>query len=357
MQVTTDRSNDLDGQREALYAALEKQSISCLWRARGAAQPTAPRVDSVPHIWRWCDVRPALAQAGDLVTAQEAERRVLMLINPAYTTPTLRTVGLMFSGIQMIRPGEAAGRHRHAPNAQRFIIEGTNAYSTVDGERTMMSKGDFVLTPSWSWHDHGNETDHDVIWLDGLDVAFINMLDANFFEDGDDVPPPEAPTGDSHSRWGRNMRPAWQPADRAARNALVLYPWQEARDTLHALRADKGSPFDGIVMQYVNPRTGGPTLPTIASSLQLLRRGEHTRRHRHTSSAVYHVAEGAGRSLVGEQEIAWEEGDTFVVPSWAWHEHESVGGEAVLFTYSDRPIIDAFNWYREEAGQPDLIAL
>ena len=349
MQVTTDRPNDLAQQREALYASLEKQNISCLWRARGSAQPTAPRVDSVPHIWRWRDIRPALTLAGDLVTAQEAERRVLMLINPGYTTQTLRTVGLMFSGIQMIRPGETAGRHRHAPNAQRFIIEGTGAYSTVDGERASMSKGDFVLTPSWSWHDHGNETDHDVIWLDGLDVAFINMLDANFFEDGDGTPPPAAPTGDSHSRWGRNMRPSWQPTDRAARNALVLYPWGEARGTLHALRSDKGSPFDGIVMQYVDPRTGGPTLPTIASSLQLLRRGEHTKRHRHTSSAVYHVAEGGGRSLVGDKEITWEEGDTFVVPSWTWHEHESAGGEAVLFTYSDRPIIEAFNWYREEA--------
>ena len=349
MQVTAERPNDLLQQREELYAALEKQNISCLWRAKGAAQPKAPRVESVPHIWRWRDIRPALALAGDLVTAQEAERRVLMLINPGYTTSTLRTVGLMFSGIQMIRPGETADRHRHAPNAQRFIIEGEGAFSTVDGERALMSKGDFVLTPSWSWHDHGNESDRDVIWLDGLDVAFINMLDANFFEEPDGTSAPAAPTGDSHSRWGRNMRPAWQGMDRLSGTALISYPWRAARDTLHALRFDEGSPFDGIVMQYVDPRTGGPTLPTIASSLQLLRKGEHTRRHRHTSSAVYHVAEGGGRTLVDGKEIVWEEGDTFVVPSWSWHEHESTGGEAVLFTYSDRPIIDKFNWYREEA--------
>ena len=354
MQVMSERPNDLMQQREALYADLEKQNIACLWRALGTAQPKSPNVESVPFIWRWRDVRPALGLAGDLVTPQEAERRVLMLINPAYPTKTLRTVGLLYAGIQLIRPGETADRHRHAPNAQRFIIEGEGAYSTVDGEKAVMSKGDFVLTPSWTWHDHGNESDRDMVWLDGLDVAFINMVDSNFFEEPEGRPVPAAPVGDSHHRWGRNMRPTWQGAGGTSGAALVSYPWRQARDALHALRDDQGSPYDGIIMQYVDPRTGGPTLPTIASSLQLLRKSEHTKRHRHTSSVVYHVAEGGGRSIIGDKEIVWEEGDTFVVPSWAWHEHESTGGEAVLFTYTDRPIIEAFNWYREEtdaAGQ------
>ncbi len=351
MQVTADRPNDLTQQREALYRDLEAQSIEPLWRALASAAPKSPVVQSVPHIWRWKDVQSALGRAGDVVTPQEAERRVLMLINPAYQSKTLRTVGLLYAGIQLIRPGEVADSHRHAPNAQRFIIDGEGVYMTVDGETAMAAKGDFVLTPSWCWHDHGNNSDRDMVWLDGLDLAFTNMLDANFFEDWEgpgDSPPVTIEGGDSHRRWGRNMRPGWQEPGRAGRSSLLLYPWRESRDALHGMRNDAGSPYDGIIMQYVDPRDGGPTMPTFVSSLQLLRKGEHTRAHRHTSSTVYHVAEGCGRSIIGGEEFAWEEGDTFVLPSWTWHEHESVGGEAVLFSYTDRPVIETFRWYREE---------
>lgn len=96
--------------------------------------------------------------------------------------------------------------------------------------------------------------------------------------------------------------------------------------------------------------TGGPTLPTISAHLQLLRKGEHTNAHRHTSSSIYHVAEGGGRTVVADTVFDWEQGDTFVVPSWAWHEHESLHGEAVLFSYTDKPILAAFGLYREEAA-------
>jgi gentisate 1,2-dioxygenase len=343
--------NDLQQQRDALYARLDAYHMTALWRVLGSVTAQSPQPDSVPHIWRWNEVRPMLAESGNVVTPQEAERRVLMLINPGYPGKSLRTVGLLYAGIQMIRPGEVADSHRHAPNAQRFVIEGDGVYMTVDGESTLAAKGDFVVTPSWASHDHGNETAGDMVWLDGLDIAFCNILDANFFEDwaGEgSAPPVTVAHGDSLRRWSRNMRPGWQEPGRSGRAAIINYKWQDSRATLHGLRADEGSPHDGIIMQYVDPRNGGPTMPTIASSLQLLRKGEHTRAHRHTSSTVYHVAEGAGRSVINGQEFRWLEGDTFVVPSWAWHEHEAVAGEAVLFSYTDRPIIETFGWYREE---------
>lgn len=161
-------SNDLHAQRERLYEQLEAHSIEPLWRVLGDAAPKAPRVQSVAHMWAWREVRPYMMTAGDLVTPQEAERRVLMLINPAFKSMTFRTVGLIYAGIQMIMPGEIADSHRHTPNAQRFIIEGEGAYTAVEGERTIMAKGDFVLTPAWAWHDHGNELAKPMIWLDGL---------------------------------------------------------------------------------------------------------------------------------------------------------------------------------------------
>lgn len=355
MQTGVERPNDLEQQREDLYERLSQQSITPLWRALRTATPKSPVVESISHIWRWRDVRPALGEAGNVVSPQEAERRVLMLINPAYPGKSLRTVGLLYAGIQLIRPGETADSHRHAPNAQRFIIEGEGVYMNVDGETMMAGKGDFVVTPSWAWHDHGNTGSQDMIWLDGLDVAFAILLDANFFEDWDGPnasPPITVPIGDSQRRWGRNMRPGWIDNSRPGRAGVISYPWSDARDALHGMREEQGSPYDGIILQYVDPRTGGPTMPTFSSSLQLLRKGEHTQAHRHTSSTIYHVAEGAGRTIIDGEEFTWEEGDTFVLPSWKWHEHESVGGEAVLFSNTDRPVIDTFRWYREEA-HPD----
>ena len=345
-------SNELQSQRETFYKELESQSIEPLWRMLKNAAPKQPRVQSVPHIWHWRDIRGQMMRAADLVTPQEAERRVLMLINPTYSSTTFRTVGLIFGGIQLIMPGETADSHRHTPNAQRFIIEGEGAYTAVEGERTIMTKGDFVMTPSWAWHDHGNESSKPMIWLDGLDLPFANILDANFFEDyvsGDSQTQPiHRSVEDSHHRWGRNLQPAWERPRDPSVSPILNYRWKESRDALHNLRNEKGSPFDGIILQYTNPITGGPTLPTIAAYLQLLRNGEHTQSHQHTSSTIYHVAEGEGGSLIGDSEFQWRLGDTFVLPSWLPHEHWSVGGEAVLFSYSDRPIINAFGLYREE---------
>jgi gentisate 1,2-dioxygenase len=348
-------SNDPHSQRKEYYRDLSRQSIEALWNALASAAPREPRVASVPHIWKWHDIRPRMLRASDLVTPQEAERRVLMLINPAYDARSFRTVGLIFAGVQMILPGEIADTHRHTPNAQRFIIEGNGAYTTVNGERTIMSKGDFVMTPTWSWHDHGNESDAPMIWLDGLDLPYVNILEANFFEDYAEgsatIQPISKSVQDSHYRFGRNMRPRWEACSDRAASPLLNYRWADARDALHHLRSEAGSPFDGVILDYVNPLTGGPTLPTMAASLQLLRKDEHTHAHRHTSSTVYHVAEGRGRSIIAGEEFVWEEGDTFVVPSWTWHEHAAAGAEAVLFSYSDRPIIDAFGFYREESPE------
>lgn len=342
--------NELRAQREAFYSELRQHHSEALWNALGAIAQTEPRVASVPYIWRWKEMRPKVLRSGDLVTAQEAERRVLMLINPAYKAKTLRTVGCIYAGIQMVLPGEIADAHRHTPSAQRFIIEGSDAYTTVNGERTMMSKGDYVTTPRLAWHDHGNLSDKPVIWLDGLDIPFVNILDANFFEEYETHGPQPVLRQDEDSvyRWSRNLRPTWEAAE-ADHTPVLNYRWATTRDTLHRLRDDAGSPYDGILLEYSNPLNGRSTLPTMSAYLQLLRKGEHTKAHRHTSSTIYHVAEGGGHSIIGGQHFAWEEGDTFAVPSWVPHEHASEGGEAVLFSFSDRPILAAFGLMREAA--------
>ena len=340
---------DLNSQREAFYADLPQFGMGPLWAVLSQAMTAEPRVASVPYIWRWKDVRPRVLRSGELVTAEEAERRVLMLLNPAFPERSAITATL-YAGIQLVLPGEVARTHHHTPNAIRFIVEG-NGYTTVDGEKTAMEKGDFVTTPIWAWHQHGNESEGPIMWLDGLDMPLVLNLDAMFYEEyPDEIQPVSKPADDSAHRWGQNMRPMWQqpPAD-GIYSPVLNYRWRDTRAALHALRGDSASPFDGVILEYLNPTNGRPVLPTMSAYLQLLRSGEHTQAHRHVASTCYHVAEGGGYSIIAGERFDWEEGDTFVVPAWAWHEHASEQGEAVLFSFSDRPVLRAFGLEREQA--------
>jgi gentisate 1,2-dioxygenase len=341
---------DLAAQREQFYGDLPQFNLRPLWSVLSEALTPEPRVRSVPYLWRWRDVRPRILRAGELVTAEEAERRVLMLLNPGLEGQIAATATL-FAGVQLILPGEIARTHHHTPSAVRFIIEGEGAYTTVNGEQALMRKGDYLTTPNWTWHDHGNESDQPVIWLDGLDIPFVTNLDAVFYEEfGEERQPLVRPADDSIRRWGSNLRPVWEkPPGDGLYSPILNYRWETSLGALHELRGDKGSPYDGITMEYINPYTGGPSLPTMAAYLQLLRPGERTLSHRHVASTVYHAAEGGGSSVIAGERFDWEEGDTFVVPAWAWHEHASAGGEAVLFSFSDRPILRAFGLDREEA--------
>jgi gentisate 1,2-dioxygenase len=339
---------ELEAQREAFYQDLPQFSMRPLWAVLSEALTPEPRVRSVPYLWRWRDVRPRMLRAGELVSAEEAERRVLMLVNPGLDERPAATATL-FAGVQLILPGEVARTHHHTPAAVRFIIEGEGGYTTVSGEKAPMHKGDYLTTPNWTWHDHGNEGSGPVMWLDGLDIPFVTNLDAIFYEEfGEERQPLLKPEEDSIRRWGSNLRPTWEIPE-GRHSPILNYRWESSRAALHGLRGEKGSPYDGVIMEYINPYTGGPTLPTMAAYLQLLRHGEHTLAHRHVAGTVYHVAEGGGYSVVGGERFDWEEGDTFVVPAWTWHEHAAEQGEAVLFSFSDRPILQAFGLDREEA--------
>jgi gentisate 1,2-dioxygenase len=345
---TATLSPDLATQRQTFYQELPRFGMQALWNVLSDALTSEPTVKSVPYIWRWEDVRPRVLRAGELVTAEEAERRVLMLTNPGLGDE-LGATSTLFAGMQLILPGEIARTHHHTPAAIRFIVEGDGAYTTVSGEKSLMTKGDYLTTPNWTWHNHGNESTQPMIWLDGLDIPFVKNLDAVFYEEFHNLTQPiTRPLDDSIRRWGSNLRPAWEKPD-GGYSPILNYRWAASRAALHGLRDNQGSPFDGIIMEYVNPHTGGSTLPTMAAYLQLLRGDEHTRAHRHVASTVYHVAEGGGYSVINGDRYAWQEGDTFVVPAWSWHEHASEQGEAVLFSFSDRPILQAFALDREEA--------
>ena len=306
------------------YTDLRAQHLTPLWISEGVT--TEPASKAVPHVWHWRDLRPQALRAARLVGTEQAERRVLRLANPALSGPSASTT--LAANIQIVMPGEIARAHRHSPAALRLIIEGKGGYTVVNGRRLPMSPGDLVLTPKWTWHEHANDTDEPMIWLDGLDSPLVRMLEAGFFEEyaADTQPLGE---GDPSARWH--------------------YPFAEARAALER-RATEPTGHDGVSLEYVNPLTGGPAMGTIACHLQMLRPGEQTRARRHVGCTNYHVIEGSGHSLVGGRRLDWEDKDVFTVPTWTFHEHVNDGhGPAFLFSFTDAPVMKALDLYREEA--------
>src|SRR5499427_7972380 len=168
-------------EREDFYRRLHQLSASPLWESLGDLILPQPRPACIPALWGYSDLRPMLMEAGRLITAREAARRVLILENPGMPGAA-RITGSLYAGLQLVLPGEDTPTHRHTAAALRFIIESSGGYTAVDGERTTMQPGDFILTPSWTYHDHGNPSSEPVVWLDGLDIPIVNMFDASFAE-------------------------------------------------------------------------------------------------------------------------------------------------------------------------------
>src|SRR5687767_7734862 len=292
-------------ERAAFYARLGEKSTAPLWEVLGKLVSPQPRPDARPVLWRYDELRPLLMEAGRLLTADEAERRVLVLENPGLVGRSQAT-GSLYAGLQLILPGEIARCHRHVASALRLILEGHGAYTTVEGERTTMAPGDFILTPSWTWHDHGNPGGEPVVWLDGLDVPIVNLFDASFAGH----PPPEAAPrhveeGTSRARFGAGLLPVdYTPSSRSS--PVFAYPYARTREVLEVQRRS-GEPHlsHGFKMRFINPATGGHPMPTIAAFMQLLPSGFHGARYRATDATVYASVEGTGVTMVGETRYEW----------------------------------------------------
>ena len=336
-------------ERQAFYDNIAPGNLAPLWEQLHSLVTPAPVPKAQAAIWHYRDVRPFLMQSGHLISAQEATRRVLMLMNPGLGGQASIT-GSLFAGLQLIMPGEVAPAHRHTQSALRFVIEGQGAYTAVDGERTTMEPGDFIITPSWTWHDHGNDTQEPVVWLDGLDIQIVNLLNASFAEGyPDDTQPISRPEGDSLARYGNNLLPVdWKPEVKTS--PVFNYPYTRTREALAAL-AKNGAPdpYHGHKLRYVNPASGDFAMPTIATFVQLLPAGFASLPYRATDGTVFVCVEGSGETRIGDTVLPWEKNDIFVVPSWASHTHHTVA-ESVLFSFSDRVVQEKLGLWREARG-------
>lgn len=346
------RVQDDDALR-AYYEELAQHETGALWTVANDIEPWEPTPKSAPTIWRSRDLREKVLAALDLVRPEDAGRRVVFLRNPKRKDVSA-CCGWLFSGLQVMRPGEAAPAHNHAASALRFIMEGAGAYTVVDGHRLTLNARDFVITPNGTWHEHGVlEEGETSMWQDGLDIPLTNALEANFYEvHPEDWQNSSLPFDASPATWGA---PGLLPATEswgAFYSPLMKYGWDQTYEGLLAYaRVTDGDPFDGIYMRYVNPKTGGHPMATMGASMQMLRPAEHTRAHRHTGNVIYQVAKGRGYSVIGGVRYDWDERDIFCVPPWTWHEHCNLdeGEDACLFSFNDFPVMEALKFYREQA--------
>lgn len=341
--------HQLTPERAAYYKQIDDFSMAPLWEVLHKILLTEPKTAAIPFIWEYERVRPHILESAEVISAAEAERRVLVLENPGLRGKTCITETL-YAGLQLIMPGEVAPAHRHSPCALRFIVEGTGAYTSVNGEKAYMEPGDLILTPSWTWHDHGHDGTDPVVWMDGLDIPLVSYMGPVFTELYPEETFPEGrPGGDNIARYGANMRPVG--ATFTDENSPVFhYPYARTREALDKMsKAVEWDPYHGLKMEYVNPINGGTVMPTITCFNQLLPKGFKSETYQSTGAFIYSVIEGTGKTVIGDQTISWGPRDTFVVPMWYPHHHEA-NDDAVLFSFSDEGLQKKMGLWREKRG-------
>jgi gentisate 1,2-dioxygenase len=336
-------------ERLTFYEKIGREAYTPLWAVLSNIITPEPKSACVAHLWQFAQARQWLLEAGELISAREAERRVLILENPGMRGQSRITTSL-YAGLQLVLPGEVAPAHRHSQSALRFVVDGAGAHTSVDGERTIMQFGDFVITPPWAWHDHGNHSDEPMIWMDGLDIPMVSFFDASFAERFDSEEQPiTRHDGDSFARYGANMLPVDYRRQGLA-SPIFNYPYSRSREALEVMRREQDwDPCHGLKMRYVNPVDGQFAMPTISAFLQLLPQGFHSADYRSTDATVFVVTEGSGRSIIDGNSFAWGPKDIFVVPSWAPVTHET-DTDVVLFSFSDRTAQMKLGYWRERRG-------
>ncbi|MGE0119000.1 MAG: cupin domain-containing protein [Dongiaceae bacterium] len=325
----------------------------------------AAQIKSVAHRWRWSEISPFLGRIADVAKNADvppiefADRQQFLLTNPGLGN-RLQIAATIRCAVSIYNPGDLAPVHLHTPNASRTILSEFGGYTNVEGERCEAARGDLILTPNGCWHDHGNDGAQPVVWVDILDWPLMEFLDCIWL-DGDfsepdgnaSVQPTKHPPGYSRSIYGTGgLVPTFVSHRRGIGHDVTPYIHFRGTDISNALaglRREKGSPFEGVGLDFVNPVNGSSLFPTLAYGAQMLRAGEETEYKRETSNTVYIVLEGSGQTEIGGQTFDWERNDIFVAPNFLWRKHANAGSkDAILYTISDRPLMEKIGQYRAQ---------
>jgi gentisate 1,2-dioxygenase len=321
---------------------------------------------ALPFLWSYKDdIAPILQRSAELIHMDDSERRSLILVNPGLS-PRRATVSTMYTAYRLNDPNEVMPPHRHSPSAIRFGLTGRSNFTGVEGEDITFGPGDMVLTPIDAWHNHGNMGDEPAVNLSVLDLPLVETLNAVYFEHdyaesgvAKKVQSARFPSDYSARVYGAGgLRPRFIDHHRGSglSSPMYVYRWDAMREQLERFKDWDGDPYEALMIEYVDPLTGGPVFKTITFFAQMLRPGERTRPLRQTASLLAAPFQGSGHSIVDGKRFDWNEFDTLAVPGGSWCEHVN-GSEtepAILFVASDEPAQKAFGlfrrWGRDASG-------
>ncbi len=339
--------HNIEAMREEYYARIAKHGMTPLWKVMNSVVTKEPVTRCAPVIWHYDDIKRLVMESGGLITAEEAERRVLILENPGMKGD-LRATNTLFAGVQMILPGEVAPAHRHVSSAIRFVLDGEGAYTAVEGEKSYMAPGDFVITANWAPHDHGNTSDKPMLWLDVLDFPQVNFFEASFAEQFESATQStNREDGDLLAFYGSGVLPDGTPAH-MNRSPVINYTYARTRPIVERmLKAGDIDKRHGARVRYANPVNGGPVLPTMGANLAMFPKGFKGEPYRSTDGTIFVCVEGQGTTTVDGNTLEWGPNDVFVVPPWKRYSHQAAK-ESVLFSISDRPSQEALGIWRED---------
>lgn len=329
-----------------LIAALAAVGSQPLWDRFKTLMTREPKAPDQPFIWPWASMSPLVDRALAEVSMEDAERRVLLLANPAFGGKVKTTTNLN-AAIQILGPHEHAHEHRHRLSAVRVVFEGGSGVTTVNEAHIPMSRGDLILTPAMCWHGHINDGDERMVWFDGLDLPLaLHDLDVVSFEPHkgpNAATPPQVQVGGMFAQGG--VLPQGIMPENQASFPLLHYSWTSTCATFDMMPESA----DGSkLVRYTNPVDGGSVLPTIDCYALELNDAKQTVPYRATYNAVIAVLEGEGVSKIGDKEFYWKENDIFTVPHWNWVSHISKTEKSRLFVMTDREVLARLGYLVEE---------
>jgi len=323
---------------EDYRAALTAQNLVPLWPSlRSVLPPGKPALRTRPTFWSYQGLRPLLLRAGELTPIEKAERRVLVLANPGHGLEKMQASSTIYLGMQLLQPGEWAPAHRHTPNAVRMIVEGSGAYTTVEGEKCPMQRGDLILTPTGMWHEHGHDGDQPVVWLDVLDLPIVYYVEASYVTEG------KAQTVSSEGGEQAYLRGGVVPAPMFSRSRqtfpMLRYPWTDVRRTLETLAA-KQPEIEAVQVAYVNPENGHDCQRILGFSALMLRPGERLEMPARSTAMVFHQIEGAAEVAADGQRFSLAAADTCCIPGYTPITLQNLSAErpSFLFIADDAPL-------------------
>jgi gentisate 1,2-dioxygenase len=341
MVAKVDPNNEFD---EAYGKAMVDQNVAPLWPVLANLVPHhRPQPVTQTNLWKFRQIRPLLIKAGEVTPIEKAERRVLVLSDPGRGPAAMQTTATIYCGLQLLLPGEKAPSHKHTPSAARIVVEGEGAYTVVDGQKCPMKRGDLILTPSGSWHDHGHEGKVPVIWLDVLDLPIFVGFEGSYSVPGESVGQPTNFPPPSPDYTHAGLRPVM--IETGTSYPILRFTWERTRQALEALKPQR-KPGASVELAYVNPLTGARCLTTLGFTAMLLPAGETIKPRVRSASAVFHAVEGEGVSSVNGKEFAWEAGDTFSMAPFSSVEHLATS-TGFLIRVDDEPLQRAIGYYEE----------